>query len=730
MLRLYRSTFLRVFLVLFILLMGLAWGLVHQYAPYYIDKTLKKTYLESTGHELHIAPIVFDPYNFTLSLNQIKDSKNLWQAEQIFLSVNAKESIKQRNAIIDEIVIHKLKARVLQNEMGAWNFNDVLTQLSKQSQKTTKASDSAIPLLIKNVRITQASIDVNVQVLKAVTLAIAPVNLSFKNIDLRNKSAFNLDGSAEINKDVRLLLKGHFNPTKISGEFDVKLSQIPFVWFDPLLKSYAAVEILQGSINTQNHFSVREGQLKNIVTSGQLLNLKVRPTNIEQDAIKWNNLEWRNAELSLNTKTIRIPELLLNELDSQFIVGKDRKTNFQAMLIKTSDDAAQSVASDAQQLADTWKFWVERLSIKDAALGFYDESLTPHFTAIVQKFSGDITDISNDPDKTSRINLNGNVDGYAPVSLKGDAKLFINKPQLNTLISFQKMDMGAFSPYSAEYAGWRINKGLLSVDLNYQYENGKIVGKNHVVLEHLEFGEKVRGTHLNDIPLRLGLSLLTDEHGVAVLDTEVSGSPTDPAFSFKDIIARAIRNSLKKILTSPFRAIANLLKTKEDLGRVQFTAGEYQLTNEAKAKLTLLQQAIQKRPKMRLTLLGTYDRSADVLALQEEQVTSEMQKKGVTLESIKRRTQDWVKAVNSQYQISALPNIDAPVENKYQELIAQQIVTDERLHNLSHARAQAVKQHFVLTLGIASELLLLVSDTSCDNKNQCKSSEVIFTLEE
>ena len=225
------------------------------------------------------------------------------------------------------------------------------------------------------------------------------------------------------------------------------------------------------------------------------------------------------------------------------------------------------------------------------------------------------------------MNLAGNLDGYAPVTLKGKGNLFRKTPRLDALFSFKGMDMGALSPYSAEYAGLRINKGLLSADLNYHFEGGRILGKNHVVIDHLEFGEKVRGTRMIDIPLRLGLALLTDENGIAVLDTEIAGTPNDPKFEMHDIIVRALSNSLKKIVISPFKFLSKLVNSREDLGSIEFTAGEYRLTDTTKEKLRLLTNAMKKRPKMRLSVKGVYDQNSDVAALKEEQVKKCLAKK-------------------------------------------------------------------------------------------------------
>ncbi len=278
---------------------------------------------------------------------------------------------------------------------------------------------------------------------------------------------------------------------------------------------------------------------------------------------------------------------------------------------------------------------------------------------------------------------------------------------------------------------------MLSADLNYHYEDGKILGKNHVVIDHLEFGEKVRGTRVIDIPLRLGLAMLTDENDIAVLDTEIAGTPSDPQFSVREVIMRALSNSLKKIVTSPFKFIANLLNSKEDLGKIQFTHGESQLTDDAKNKLQLLTDALKKRPKMRLSVRGIYDQEGDLAALKEEQVKSALQKAGLPVDAVKSHNEAWAVAVSNQYKVkaqlnslpSATQNTELTTEEKYLQLIAAESVDPERLTRLAHERAQAVKQHFVLQLGVASETILLDSETRCEKPEQCSASEAIFTLE-
>lgn len=736
LLALYRSIILRVIIILLILV----WIGYYKLALPWLNRAVSENYFEQTGHQLEHDELDIQLLKCNLGVKHLKDSTNLWKAKSVRLNVACRQSLRERSVIINEITIEQLDANTKQQEDGRWNFDDVLQHQQKiaKAAPPKKPTDKTIPVVIKKLTVINSAVHSSLTALDNMPLEAAPLNFTISNINLgsNNPSGFSL--KADLNKSAQIAVAGKLNIASLSGELDIDARNIPFVWFNKILEPYVTLEVLNGAFEVHNHVELISGAPQKIISSGALTDLKLRPTTMEQDAVKWKSLVWDQAEILLNEKSIHLPLVTLNGLDGQFIIDKNRKTNVQAMIVTPAAPLpTNGVVATAPTETKPWQFAVDRLAINDAAIGFYDQSLTPSFTAIVQKFTGDIVQISSDENTLATIKLAGNVDGYAPVTLNGKANIFRQSPKFDALLSFKQMDMGALSTYSAEYAGWRINKGLLSADLNYHYEDGKILGKNHVVIDHLEFGEKVRGTRVVDIPLRLGLAMLTDENDIAVLDTEIAGTPSDPQFSVREVIMRALSNTLKKIVTSPFKFISNLLNSKEDLGKIQFTAGESQLTDDAKNKLQLLTEALKKRPKMRLSVRGIYDQEADLAALKEEQVKSALQKAGLPVDSLKSHNEAWVVAVNNQYkvktQLNALPNTSQntalSAEEKYLQLIAAETVDPERLTRLAHERAQAVKQHFILQLGVASETILLDSETRCEKPEQCSASEAIFTLE-
>lgn len=733
--RVYRSTILRVLIIVFIILSILMWSAYYALVLPWVNRAISEHYQQQTGHQLQHDKIDVQLFKCNFNIHHLKDSSNLWQADSISVNMACLQSFHERSVVINDISIRKLTANIHQLENEQWSFNDVLLHQQKLHQTAPKKSgDKDTPFVIKKITIIDSALHSNILVLNNLLLDASSLNFTMSNIDLRKHDLSGFSLNAELNKSTQLTIAGKMNLTSLSGELDVDARNVPFIWFNSALKPYAAMDILSGSLEVHNHVSIAKGLPQHIVSNGALTDLKIRPTAMEQDAVKWKSLQWEQADVLLNEKSIHIPLVTLNNLDGQFIIDKNRRTNVQAMFVTPEPSVQTNTTSNAMAAPTSitqkpWQFSVDRLAINKAAIGFYDQSLTPSFTVIVHEFTGDVVNISSDENTFSTINMVGNVDGYSPVTLNGKANLLSKTPKLDALLSFKQLDMGALSPYSAEYAGWQINKGLLSADLNYHYEDGKVLGKNHVVIDHLEFGEKVRGTHVIDLPLRLGLALLTDQHGIAVLDTEISGAPSDPQFKLRDIILRALSNTFKKIVTAPFRFLSNLMNTKEDLGNIQFTPGESQLSDTAKEKLRLLTEAMKKRPKMRLSVQGLYDQKADLVALKEEQVKSDLQKHGLAAEAFVSHNATWASAVGKKYSALALTNQPDSADEKYQTLIAQESVDPERLHKLAHERAQAIKQYFVIQLAVPSEAILLDSEASCEKAGNCSSSEAIFTLE-
>jgi hypothetical protein len=181
---------------------------------------------------------------------------------------------------------------------------------------------------------------------------------------------------------------------------------------------------------------------------------------------------------------------------------------------------------------------------------------------------------------------------------------------------FRNVEMTGLTPYSAKFAGRKIDSGKISLDLYYNVVDGRLKGENEIIVDSLKLGERVEGSDAMDLPLDLAIALLKDSNDRIQLGLPVAGSLDDPEFSYGHLIWKALVNVLTKIVTAPFRALASLVGgDEEDLGTVKFEVGKSRITPPEREKLAKLAVAMKQRPQLAIEVQGQYAPEADGAAL-------------------------------------------------------------------------------------------------------------------
>jgi len=58
-------------------------------------------------------------------------------------------------------------------------------------------------------------------------------------------------------------------------------------------------------------------------------------------------------------------------------------------------------------------------------------------------------------------------------------------------MNFNNIELTSLSPYSAKFMGYMVEKGKLTLDIEYLIEKGILTSKNKIFLNKLELGEEV-----------------------------------------------------------------------------------------------------------------------------------------------------------------------------------------------------------------------------------------------
>ncbi|MBP6008561.1 MAG: DUF748 domain-containing protein [Rhodoferax sp.] len=288
------------------------------------------------------------------------------------------------------------------------------------------------------------------------------------------------------------------------------------------------------------------------------------------------------------------------------------------------DDKRASAAIDAQDgMAPVVKFGP--VSLTNGRVDFNDRFIKPNYSARLSELTGKLSAFSSVAEggqvQLADLELRGRVEGTASLEILGKVNPLAKPVALDIQGRVRDLELAPLSTYSARYAGYGIERGKLSVDVAYKVQPaGQLTASNNIVLNQLKFGDKVPGAE-NSLPVKLAVALLADRNGVIDIDLPVSGSLNDPQFRLGPIVFKLIVNLIVKAVTAPFSLLASALGGGGDeLSMVSFAPGSAVLSTEAKAGLDKVAKALEARPALKMTVVGTASLDVEREGFKREQL--------------------------------------------------------------------------------------------------------------
>ena len=278
---------------------------------------------------------------------------------------------------------------------------------------------------------------------------------------------------------------------------------------------------------------------------------------------------------------------------------------------------------------------IRQVIIDNGSANFADQSLTPNFATGIHEMNGSVKGLSSKSLTRADILIQGKVDRYAPVKITGQINPLSEDKYTDLELNFKNIELTTLIPYSGKFAGYLVEKGKLSLDLEYKLSKNILVGENEIFLNQLTLGERVDSPQATSLPVRLAVALLKDSKGNIDINLPVRGDLDDPEFSFGQILLlKAFVNLITKIVTSPFAALGGLVGGDgEALGFIEFEFGKTVLGAGQTNKLKKLALALNERPALGLEIKGIADKRDDWRVLAE--ITLIHQLKGAKIDEMR-----------------------------------------------------------------------------------------------
>ena len=268
------------------------------------------------------------------------------------------------------------------------------------------------------------------------------------------------------------------------------------------------------------------------------------------------------------------------------------------------------------------------MSLVNAKIDFTDLFVKPNYSADLSELTGKLSAFSSKPAPgadgkiaLADLELRGKAQQTALLEITGKLNPLVKPLELDITARMRDLDLAPLSPYAVRYAGHGIERGKMSMDVNYKIApDGQLTATNKLVLNQLQFGEEVKGAPAS-LPVRLAVALLADRNGVIDVDLPLRGSLNDPQFSIGPLILKVIGNLIVKAVTAPFSLLTGGLGGGSgESSAIVFEPGASELSASAKESLDKVAKALTDRPALQMTVVGTSNLEKEKAAYQKQRV--------------------------------------------------------------------------------------------------------------
>lgn len=601
-------------------------------------------------------------------------------------------------------------------------------------QQAAKEPSKPWQVLLKDVQLRNYLVHLADRTQKEpVALDVGPLNADLQGFDSLNKSPFTLKLDTGVGKQGKLQAAGRVNLAPIWAKLDVSTSDIDLRVAQAYISPFILLELRSGMLASDLKVDLKNTAPLAFSVTGkaQVSQLHTLDTIKSRDFVKWQQVNVDGLSY-VHGDALSIDKVTLLQPYARFIINEDRTTNINDLLIPqpagapATSQAKPAAASNDKPLG----IHIGQIDINDGSANFADLSLTPNFATAIQQLNGRIGTIDNRKPVPAKVDVKGKVDRYAPVTIKGALNPFNPLASLDIATSFKRVELTTLTPYSGKFAGFRIRKGRLNLDLHYLITNGQLKAENKVVVEQLQLGEKVDSPDAVDLPIRLAVALLKDTEGKISIELPVSGDLNNPQFSVMPIVWQTLRNLVLRAAQAPFKFIGGLVAGggSEDLGNVAFAPGSSELGSDAQASLDKLASALKERPELRLEIEGTSAQASDGPLIAQQRLEREYQ---ATWYKILQRRGDKVPA-NASMLVVDDSDKPAMLEGIYRNRLKQQppaeweqLGRDERTAKLREAVIKSWAESTALLRTLGQERASSIKDYLVD-KGQLEDDRVYF----
>ena len=465
-----------------------------------------------------------------------------------------------------------------------------------------------------------------------VSLDAGDIQLAITGFTTRPGAFFGVVSSSSLPKGGTTKSSGRVSMKPVQFEADVALDGLDLTVAQPYLGRLLPFEILSGRAGSKGKVAggldPKKGFWAKFAGDLEARTMALRETVTGSTPLKWDAVQVRGVEAGYGPTAVGVKSVDIRGAGIDLVISENGALSVlevkKRLAASSPQDSRPPRASSAPAPApgNPIPIRVDSITLADCSGALTDHRLRPPYTVAVERIQGTVKGISSSTKAPARIEIGAALRGGGEVTLKGAIDLFQPARATDLKLGVHRVEIPPLSPMSVHYVGYPVTKGRSDLGLDYKIKDQHLKGSNHIATQDLTLGDKVAGEGKVNLPIKLGVSLLTDKDGRITLDFPVEGRLDDPEFAVGKAIGAAIGEVVSELIKSPFRLLGKIGgggggKEEEDLGYVEFPAGSAALDPASAERLRTLATALKARPGVRIVVPGAWDDAADGTALRE-----------------------------------------------------------------------------------------------------------------
>ena len=536
------------------------------------------------GRQLHADRIVINPFSGGVTINGFEckeknGTTNFVSFNELYVEI-AYPMLLARYVHLRAIHLEGFKGQLLRDSTGL-NLSDIIERFSAKDsiEQPKDTTPSKWEIALDDIRIDSSTVRyrdvINNKQWKLEDVTLRVPGLYFDNTQTNAGLEFAIPTGGKVG-----VLAGYkmlANRYAVRVTFDSVHTHVVL----PLVQDYLNVSGLGAVINGQIHV---DGSLENV------MNMQVQGA-LSMTGLSLRDLDYHELaaldemrvvldKIDLNTNTFVLDTLAITGITGEYEVHETWNTlskllKEQKVMSEESKDESQETPADSvameEPLPITWM--AKKVILNGHDLKYSDYSMPNKWSYAIKTLDVEGENVANNG--RNNIRLNATLTGNAKLKADFVGGLDMKREDTRMKMSLTGVRLTDFDAICRNYTSYPLEGGVLSIQSKMDVKRAKMNGNNHIEIDQPDVGMKDLSSDApyKNIPLQLGFKMLTSAQNMIVLDVPVEGDVSNPQFSFRKVIGRA----LGKVFFGPLMGTGDKRKSKvseEEMQEMQLLMGD------------------------------------------------------------------------------------------------------------------------------------------------------------